>query len=202
MALKAVVFIDYEDARHYAARQSGGSVGDFDPWKLATAICELNNEQRTVAVQLELSDVRVYLGMSNQLLTKADLRRYKQLRTVWEQRHQSLLVRMPRFTGGKDKRVKEHHTQLSIDLFNWATDVLNGGVGPGVAVLFSADRDCAPIVRRLAACFGSRHALRVDLAGWPERDEKGQSHTHIVPLSHPGDPAVNEHLMRWDDCEL
>ena len=201
MALRVAVFIDYEDARHYAARQSGGSVGDFDPWDLATAICELSNERGTVAAQLELAEVRVYLGASNQFLSPEDFARYKRLRTAWKRRP-SVAVQMPRFRTKKDRIVKEHHTQMSIDLFNWALDVSSGGVGPEVAVLFSADRDCAPIVRRLATCFGSGASPRVDLAGWLEHDGKGQPLAYIVPLKPPEDRTVNAHLLRWADCEI
>ena len=195
MTQSTVVFIDYENARHYARRQPGAADGHFEPWSLGQAICDLHN-RHAPDVPLECGEVRVYLGVSNEHLDEATWRDYEELSETWE-KNQSVKVREPQSrVRGKARVVKEFYTQLSVDLFNWALDVSRGSRGPEVAVLFSADRDCAPVLRSVAALLQSHPKSRIDVAGWLERDQGWRSFGWVVDIH---DLHLEQHLLTWDD---
>lgn len=195
MTQSTVVFIDYENARHYARRQPGTADGHFEPWSLGQAICDLHN-RRAPDVPLECDEVRVYLGVSNEHLDEATWRDYEELSETWE-KNQSVKVRKPKSrVRGKARLVKEFYTQLSVDLFNWALGVSRGCREPEVAVLFSADRDCAPALRSVAALLQSHPKSRIDVAGWLERDQGRRSLGWVVDIP---DLHLEQHLLTWND---
>ena len=190
MTSSAVVFIDYENARHYAPQEQSWRRGDLDPWQLARAVCGLGSD-------LDPVEVRVYLGVSNEPLDEADRKRYAKLSRQWERNGpvsvQPLRTRNP---NAQVQIVKELYTQLSIDLLNWATDVSNGRDVPEVAVLFSADRDCAPIVKRLKACSQSQRTYRIDVAAWLERSSRKPVPGGLLSVS---DAEPKKHLLTWPE---
>lgn len=193
MTRNAVMFIDYENARHYARRSHSATDGHFDPWSLGQAICNLHN-RRVPDAPLECGEVRVYLGVSNESVDETTQRHYRGLRTTWE-KNQSVKVRMPR-RRPRDKMVKEFYTQLSVDLLNWALGVSRGSREPEVAVLFSADRDCAPALRSVAALLRSHPKSRIDVAGWLEHSQAQSSFGWIVDIP---DLHLEQHLLTWND---
>lgn len=195
----AIVFIDYENVRHYA-RWPQGAVGEgLDLWSLGRAICALHNRRALSTRTLECGEVRVYLGVSNESVDETTQRHYKGLRTTWERKNQSVKVHMPQ-RRDRDGVVKEFYTQMSVDLRNWALDVSRGCREPEVGVLFSVDRDCAPALRLADALLCSHPTARIDVACWHEYDrwqrdqEKGWA-ANVVP----DDLDLERHLLTWDD---
>lgn len=186
----AVVFIDYENARHYAPQEQAWRRSDLDPWQLARAVCGPGSG-------LDPVEVRVYLGVSNEPLGEADRKHYAKLSRRWKRNGpvsvQPLRTRNP---DAQVQIVKELYTQLSIDLFKWATEVSNSSGVPEVAVLFSADRDCAPIVKRLKACSQSQRTHRIDLAAWLERSPRKPVRGGLLPVSGA---KLKKHLLTWPE---
>ena len=196
MTQNAVVFIDYENVRHYARWPQGAMDEGLNPWSLGRAICALHN-RRAQDVPLECGEVRVYLGVSNESVEETAQRHYKGLRTTWE-KNRSVKVHSPR-RRAKDGVVKEFYTQMSVDLLNWALDVSRGCREPEVAVLFSVDRDCAPALRSADDLLRSHPTARIDVVCWHEydqwqRDQMRGWAANIVPNSD-----LERHLLTWDD---
>lgn len=197
----AIVFIDYENVRHYARWPQGAMGEDLNLWSLGRAICALHN-RRAPDVPLECGEVRVYLGVSGESVDETTQRHYRGLHTTWKKKNRSVKVHMPR-RRARDGVVKEFYTQMSVDLLNWALDVSRGCREPEVGVLFSVDRDCVPALGSADDLLRSRPTARIDVACWHEYDqwqhdqEKGWA-ANIVP----DDLDLERHLLTWDDyCE-
>ena len=195
MTQSTVVFIDYENARHYARRQPGVADGHFEPWSLGQAICDLHN-RHAPDVPLECGEVRVYLGVSNEHLDEATWRDYERYAQTWGKSRPVKVHTPQRQCRDKTWVVKEFYTQLSVDLLNWALDVSRNCREPEVAVLFSADRDCAPALRAVAAILRSHPTSRVDMAGWLEHGQGQASFGRVVDIP---DLHLEQHLLTWGD---
>lgn len=182
---RVIAFIDYEDARSFVAHASGGD-GHFDPWALSEAICdELMREAGSGGAPYELSQTCVYRGVPNRQrsdrLAQAWRSKYNEERVyVWENDYDD-----PQY-----RTAKELHTTLSVELLNWAHLVATGRSDLAVAVLFSTDRDCAPVIRAIVDGFDSASIPRIDLAAWA-----GQ--THQWRDWRLGDRDVKKHLLTW-----
>lgn len=170
---RLVLFCDYENTRWYASRHPVPACNDtdhhFDPWLLGQRIRSMLCERASSPVnqtRIDLVQVRVYRAEPThdherkhyQWQRREWHRKYGQNRVV-EPLFDSRLGRAPFVDHGQQKQV---HSKLSVDLLNWAMDIANGKRHAEVAILVSADRDCAPVVREITR----RFPAYLDLAGW------------------------------------
>lgn len=191
MATQVIAFIDYEDARSFAAAQSGGD-GHFDPWRLGEAICdEMGREANSGVSAYELLQSCVFRGIPRER-GSVEHRFYEELGQAWESRHggERVYVWEHAYDEPRWRTVKELYTTLSTELFNWAQLAAAGASELAVAVLFSTDRDCAPVVRAITDRFGAGAAPRLDLAAWT-----GQEHLWRDWRLSAG--AVRQHTLAW-----
>lgn len=183
MELRTVLFLDYQSARWNAYKLFGAG-GGFDPWELGEAICDKHNQGIVEGLRLRLTKAQVYLPR------KARVRG----ETVdnWRAKHGSRVTLV--WCRHENGQVKDLHTTLSVDLLRMA-DEAEFEVG----IIFSADRDFRPALRRFAERFEGQDLPRLDFAGWARANGggarlldthdiriSGSSRWHRVPLAaHP-----------------
>lgn len=183
---RVIVFVDYEDARSFAAHQSGGD-GHFDPWALGEAICdELARETGSTEPLYELSQACVYRGVPNR-------QRRDRLAQAWRSKYgdERVYVWENDYDDPQYRTAKELHTTLSVELLNWAHLVAAERSDLAVAVLFSTDRDCAPVIRAITDGFDSAPMPRIDLAAWAGQAQQWQDW-------RLGSRDIKKHLLTWN----
>lgn len=221
--LRAVLFVDYENAYRRAARLffpgQSKETGHFHPWKLGELICARHNEsRRRSSPPLELIETRVYWGhfLPN---VKGQHRRSRAQEArfdVWRNPPAKLGVRAanvnvrviapPRqlpaawYPTERERREpveKEVDTAISVDLLAMA----HAGE-LDVALLFSEDSDQLSLVIEIMDRFRpddrSSDALQIHLTGWklPKRKRK-----RWLDLESEGaEPARTKlsRTMKWD----
>lgn len=165
--IRLTVFCDYENTRWYASRHPVPACNDadhhFDPWMLGQRIQgRLRERTSTPANQtrIDLVQVRVYRAEPTHYHER---KHYQWQRREWSKTYGDLVIE-PLLKGQKGKppwvgkapraarngQHKQVHTKLSVDLLNWALAATSTDRQAEIAVLVSADRECAPVVREVA----------------------------------------------------
>ncbi len=206
MCDKAVVFVDYENARWHARRLFRTDTdGHFDPLALAVAVCEKAGDRQVLPALIPIR-VRVYLGRPTKDVLKA-CEYWDRQPSGWPShgesvsafpfdislRGQSQSDQKP--ADGGHPEIKEMHVQMSVDIFNWALQAADGSAEADVAILFTDDRDLAPAVRKVATMHGENDTPRLDLAGWVGRSRAGGEMDAVLSVD---DLKLPERIIDWD----
>lgn len=201
MCDKAVVFVDYENARWHARRMFHTDTdGHFDPLALAAAVCE-NAQGRHALPVVSPVQVRVYLGHPTKDVPDACV--YWDCQPSSWRSHGKRVSVVPFNISRRGQKlaeeghleIKEMHVQMSVDIFNWALHAADGSAEADVAILFTDDRDLAPAVRKVAAMHGEDGTPRLDLAGWVGRSDTGREMYTVLSVD---DLKLPERLIGWD----
>lgn len=167
---RLIVFCDYENTRWYASRHPSPECNDadrhFDPWLLGEKIVDELQLAPASQKAIDLVQVRVYRAEP----TEDHVRKhYQWQRREWRRKHGVIRVVEPLFNSRlghapyvRNGQQKQVHSKLSVDLLNWGIAVVNGEHQAEIAILVSADRDCAPVIREIRRQFRAH----LDLAGW------------------------------------
>ena len=183
--LRAVLFVDYENAYRRAADLFPGPndkrKGHFHPWKLAEIITEKHNRDSSQLASLDLIQVRVYWGGFPRTRKSWKQQQKQQERfDVWRNPPPELNVQAadvdvkviapsrqlpakwyPTGRERKDPVEKEVDVQITTDMLMMAR------AGEfDVAILFSEDSDQLPLVYSMLAESQASGAPQVHLAGW------------------------------------
>lgn len=188
-SLRAVLFVDYENAR-IAARdlfqRDGGGQGHFSPGELGATLCRIFNrgKTRSKARRLGLSQVRVYWGhfWGDEDAGHRQAHEQEARFDAWQAPHAKSAI------GGVDVEViapmrhepadwyptkrerereswrqieKEVDTAIAVDMLNMA----HAGEFD-VAILFSEDGDLCAVVCEMLDQFSSNVSPQIHLAGW------------------------------------
>ena len=201
MCDKAVVFVDYENARWHARRLFRTDTdGHFDPLALAVAVCESAGDRHVLPVVSPVQ-VRVYLGHPTKDVP--DACGYWDCQPSSWRSHGKRVSAVPFNISRRGQKlaeeghleIKEMHVQMSVDIFKWALQAAGGNARADVAILFTDDRDLAPAVRKVAAMRDANGAPRLDLAGWAGRsDDSGEGHA-VLSVD---DLNLPRRLIGWD----
>ena len=195
MSAGVVAFVDYENARWHAQRLYNLRPScHLDPWMLMSAVC-------AGAKAGKLTEVHVYLGQPNRAIRcRCDYYR-DQPAEGWPQHGGKLSVRYfavsRRGEAGEHLEIKEKDIQMSVDIFNWASDVADRGAEDlETAILFSDDRELGPVIRKVDELWdGPSNAPHIDLAGWAATSANG-GETHTL-LSVDDLGPRQEHVVDW-----
>lgn len=210
----ATLFCDYENMRWHAQRlfRRVSSRSHFDPYIFGQALCD---QLRDSGTHVDLASVRVYRAGPPDQDYCADpppLRQwenYAHQSAEWRQKHGERRLAEPLFREGAyvakvDKRDGQHkqvHTQISVDLVNWARNATEHPDGSHLAILSSADRDCAPAVRQVWQLIGSdmdNAHVEVAFAGWEKPNAPRIEWEWLNGFTTP-EPSL--HLLRWSAYE-
>lgn len=206
----ATLFCDYENMRWHAQRlfRRVSSRSRFDPYVFGQALCD---QLCASGTQVDLAQVRVYRAGPPDQGYSADppplhqWENYHHESTEWQQKHGEQKVVEPLFREGEfatkvDWRNGQHkrvHTQLSVDLVNWAIHATRHPDSSHLAILSSADRDCAPAVREVRRQFelnaGNAH-VEIAFAGW---ERPNAPRIEWDWLNGFATPKPSLHLLRW-----
>ena len=195
MTAGVVAFVDYENARWHAQRLYGlRPRHHLDPWMLMSVVCD-------GAKAGKLTKVHVYLGQpSSTIRDRCDYYR-GQPAEGWPQHGDKLSVRhfdiSRRGEAGEHLEIKEKDIQMSVDIFNWASDVADRGAEAlETAILFSDDRELGPVLRKVDELWdGPSNAPHIDLAGWAATSAKGGEIRTILSVDDLG--PRQEHVIDW-----
>ena len=196
--LRAVLFVDYENAYKGAARlflpeQNSADNGHFHPWKLGETICRRYNRRRRLGgrgrrTPLSLTQVRVYWGRFRENAKGGHVQARSQQRRfdAWRNPPAQLNVRAadvhveivepPRHLPGKwypTEREQSTPVEKEVDTAITVDILTMAHLGElDVAILFSEDGDQRALVYEMLDRFGSADTPRIDLAGWALRPEE------------------------------
>lgn len=205
----ATLFLDYDNACWWAKWLSGATLtATLDPWVLGETICVAyaTTESQVRSFNLRLVDVRVYVRIpDHREPVERDTRR-KQVKR-WREMYgaQVQVVQRPtdppRRDGDTRVVVKELHTQLSVDLLTWAREVSQGESDSRIALLFSADRDCQPVVRQVATRFWEEAFPQIVLTGWLSTDESSSECATVLDIDDLPDRPLFLPWQAYQDAE-
>lgn len=195
MTAGVVAFVDYENARWHALRLYNLRPSlPLDPWTLMSAVCD-------GAKAGKLTKVHVYLGKPNPTIRdRCDYYR-GQPAEGWPQHGDKLSVRYfdisPRGEAGEYLEIKEKDIQMSVDIFNWVSDVADRGAEAlETAILFSDDRELGPVLRKVDELWDRpSNAPHIDLAGWAATSANGGEIRTILSVDDLG--PRGEHVIDW-----
>ena len=206
--LRAVLFIDYENAYKSAAElfpaeQSSADSGHFHPWKLGETICRRYNRRRRQGERgkptpLNLIQVRVYWGRFREndkgghVQARSQQRRFDAWRNPPAQLNVSAaavrveIVEPPRHLPDKwypTERERSTPVEKEVDTAITVDILTMAHLGElDVAILFSEDGDQRALVCEMLDRFGSADTPRIDLAGWalrPQEVTEWQMHSSV-----------------------
>ena len=165
MSLRAVLFVDYENAMLGARDAFHGGDPGFDdsnghvhPWHLGMMICEKNNERFGNEEPLELAEVRVYRGLPDSRREPNRNTSVRSQSSKWEEAGVQVFLQPFVYNDvTRTRQEKEIDVWLAIDMVALA---IKGQYDVGI--LFSQDRDFRPALRHVR----DDTAARPDVAAW------------------------------------
>ena len=192
----ATLFVDYENASWYASQLPADCAGGhFDPVVLGEAICgRLRVGSAVEFANLELGRVRVYRREPIRRREVTERRRWHNQAVQWNMSHgERVLVRnCPTGFSKTGSVVKELHAHLTVDLLTWSREARAEPSDSQVAILFSADRECVPVVERITCQFGPLAFPRIVLASWTGMDKPIREFDRILKVD------VARHCLPWN----
>ena len=189
------VFCDYENMSWYAQRASdaGSTAIDLDPRVLGLVARDLVASESESPVAL--AEVRVY-RTPTEAQSSAQCHARDRVIEPLEGRTSARQIESDR-DGGRPKQI---HSQLTVDLFNWASDVSADEHNRDVAiVVLSADRECAPVMREMLRRFHEEPSWRVAFGGWST--DEGARGPEWTWLTEFGDHEPRLLLLSWNAYE-
>ena len=218
--LRAVLFIDYENAYKSAAElfpseQSSADSGHFHPWKLGETICRRYNRRRLQGERgkptpLNLIQVRVYWGRFREndkgghVQARSQQRRFDAWRNPPAQLNVSAaavrveIVEPPRHLPDKwypTERERSTPVEKEVDTAITVDILTMAHLGElDVAILFSEDGDQRALVCEMLDRFGSADTPRIDLAGWALRPQEVTEWQMHGSVGEDGQPQASPRM--------